>query len=117
MIGVKSDHKLSTDHIPILYRSCKSLQFTVTTKCGGQLRFWRCCSANPRLTAAVVSSLQAGKDKKGCTTLPRMDQDTCLFPVDDKAVEYYFASDARSVFCPDCLSPPPMLSTYADIRL
>ncbi|CAL8247644.1 unnamed protein product [Merluccius merluccius] len=60
LIGVKSDHKLSTDHIPILYRS-------------------------------------SGKDKKGCTTLPRMDQDTCLFPVDEKAVEYYFASDASAV--------------------
>lgn len=60
LIAVKSDHKLSTDHIPILYRS-------------------------------------AGKDKKGCGGLPRVDQDTCLFPVDKKAVEYYFASDASAV--------------------
>ncbi|XP_072560761.1 glutamine--fructose-6-phosphate aminotransferase [isomerizing] 1 [Paramormyrops kingsleyae] len=60
LIGVRSDHKLSTDHIPILY-----------------------CSS--------------GKDKKSCSTLPRMDQDTCLFPVDEKAVEYYFASDASAV--------------------
>ncbi|KAG1949258.1 glutamine--fructose-6-phosphate aminotransferase [isomerizing] 1 [Pimephales promelas] len=60
LIGVRSDHKLSTDHIPILYRS-------------------------------------AGKDKKSCSTLPRLDQDTCLFPVDEKAVEYYFASDASAV--------------------
>ncbi|XP_067251528.1 glutamine--fructose-6-phosphate aminotransferase [isomerizing] 1 isoform X2 [Chanodichthys erythropterus] len=60
LIGVRSDHKLSTDHIPILYRS-------------------------------------SGKDKKSCSTLPRMDQDTCLFPVDEKAVEYYFASDASAV--------------------
>ena len=37
----------------------------------------------------------AGKEKKGCSALPRMDQDTCLFPLDEKAVEYYFASDAR----------------------
>ncbi|XP_077078894.1 glutamine--fructose-6-phosphate aminotransferase [isomerizing] 1 [Siphateles boraxobius] len=60
LIGVRSDHKLSTDHIPILYRS-------------------------------------AGKDKKSCSTLPRLDQDTCLFPVEEKAVEYYFASDASAV--------------------
>ncbi|XP_042618736.1 glutamine--fructose-6-phosphate aminotransferase [isomerizing] 1-like [Cyprinus carpio] len=60
LIGVRSDHKLSTDHIPILYRS-------------------------------------SGKDKKSCNTLPRMDEDTCLFPVDQKAVEYYFASDASAV--------------------
>uniref|UniRef100_A0A3P8T9Q0 Uncharacterized protein n=1 Tax=Amphiprion percula TaxID=161767 RepID=A0A3P8T9Q0_AMPPE len=53
LIGVRSDHKLSTDHIPVLYRS-------------------------------------SGKDKKSCNALPRMDQDTCLFPVDEKAVEYYF---------------------------
>uniref|UniRef100_A0A8C1IR77 glutamine--fructose-6-phosphate transaminase (isomerizing) n=1 Tax=Cyprinus carpio TaxID=7962 RepID=A0A8C1IR77_CYPCA len=42
LIGVRSDHKLSTDHIPILYRS-------------------------------------SGKDKKSCNTLPRMDEDTCLY--------------------------------------
>uniref|UniRef100_A0A8C5HJ94 glutamine--fructose-6-phosphate transaminase (isomerizing) n=1 Tax=Gouania willdenowi TaxID=441366 RepID=A0A8C5HJ94_GOUWI len=39
----------------------------------------------------------ASKDKKGCAALPRVDQDTCLFPVDEKAVEYYFASDASAV--------------------
>ncbi|KAJ8263195.1 hypothetical protein COCON_G00156520 [Conger conger] len=60
LIGVRSDHKLSTDHIPVLYRS-------------------------------------TGKDKKPCTSMPRADQDTCLFPVDEKAVEYYFASDASAV--------------------
>lgn len=37
----------------------------------------------------------AAKEMKGCSTLPRVNQDTCLFPVDEKAVEYYFASDAR----------------------
>ncbi|XP_051897567.1 glutamine--fructose-6-phosphate aminotransferase [isomerizing] 1-like [Pristis pectinata] len=28
MIGVRSDHKLSTDHIPVLYRTCKELKTT-----------------------------------------------------------------------------------------
>ncbi|XP_061134556.1 glutamine--fructose-6-phosphate aminotransferase [isomerizing] 1 isoform X2 [Syngnathus typhle] len=60
LIGVRSDHKLSTDHIPVVYRS-------------------------------------SGKEKKSCGSLPRVDQDTCLFPVDEKAVEYYFASDASAV--------------------
>ena len=59
-----------------------------------------------RLTAAVVLFLPAGKDKKGCTALPRVDQDTSLFPTDEKAVEYYFASDARSVWWPEAPSPP-----------
>uniref|UniRef100_UPI001ED7F953 glutamine--fructose-6-phosphate aminotransferase [isomerizing] 1 n=1 Tax=Scatophagus argus TaxID=75038 RepID=UPI001ED7F953 len=60
LMGVRSDHKLSTDHIPVLYRS-------------------------------------SGKDKKSCGAIPRPAQDTCLFPVDEKAVEYYFASDASAV--------------------
>uniref|UniRef100_A0AAY4BSZ0 glutamine--fructose-6-phosphate transaminase (isomerizing) n=1 Tax=Denticeps clupeoides TaxID=299321 RepID=A0AAY4BSZ0_9TELE len=64
LIGVRSDHKLSTDHIPILYHSCR-----------GNL----------------------GENVKSCNSIPRMDQDTCLFPVDEKAVEYYFASDASAV--------------------
>ncbi|XP_024908554.1 glutamine--fructose-6-phosphate aminotransferase [isomerizing] 1-like isoform X3 [Cynoglossus semilaevis] len=57
LIGVRSNHKLSADHIPVLYRSYK----------------------------------------KSCGALPRADQDTCLFPVDEKAVEYYFAPDASAV--------------------
>ncbi|KAL6114423.1 glutamine--fructose-6-phosphate aminotransferase [isomerizing] 1 [Pungitius pungitius] len=60
LMGVRSDHKLSSDHIPVLYSS-------------------------------------ATKDKKGCGAIARLDQDTCLFPVDEKAVEYYFASDASAV--------------------
>lgn len=36
-----------------------------------------------------------GKDKKGSCNLSRVDSTTCLFPVEEKAVEYYFASDAR----------------------
>lgn len=43
----------------------------------------------------MISLFLAGKDKKSCSALPRTDEDTCLFPVDEKAVEYYFASDAR----------------------
>ncbi|KAK5910304.1 hypothetical protein CesoFtcFv8_004150 [Champsocephalus esox] len=60
LMGVRCDHKLSSDHIPVVYRS--------TTK-----------------------------DKKGCTAVPRSDRDSCLFPVDEKSVEYYFASDASAV--------------------
>ncbi|XP_073509734.1 glutamine--fructose-6-phosphate aminotransferase [isomerizing] 1 isoform X2 [Phyllobates terribilis] len=59
LMGVQSEHKLSTDHIPILYRS--------------------------------------GLEKKGGCSLTRVDSTTCLFPVDEKAVEYYFASDASAV--------------------
>lgn len=53
--------------------------------------------------------LLAAKDKKSCGgSLPRMDEDTCLFPVDEKAVEFYFASDARSV----TLAPSPLMVAF-----
>uniref|UniRef100_A0A8D0GW10 Glutamine--fructose-6-phosphate aminotransferase [isomerizing] 1 n=1 Tax=Sphenodon punctatus TaxID=8508 RepID=A0A8D0GW10_SPHPU len=32
-----------------------------------------------------------------CCSLSRVDSTTCLFPVEEKAVEYYFASDASAV--------------------
>uniref|UniRef100_A0A8B9QD55 glutamine--fructose-6-phosphate transaminase (isomerizing) n=1 Tax=Apteryx owenii TaxID=8824 RepID=A0A8B9QD55_APTOW len=71
LIGVRSEHKLSTDHIPILYRTGKW--------------FWSS-------SASLMS-----KDKKGSCNLSRVDSTTCLFPVEEKAVEYYFASDASAV--------------------
>ncbi|KAF1633162.1 Glutamine--fructose-6-phosphate aminotransferase [isomerizing] 1, partial [Eudyptes filholi] len=40
---------------------------------------------------------QHRKDKKGSCNLSRVDSTTCLFPVEEKAVEYYFASDASAV--------------------
>uniref|UniRef100_A0A8C5QCA9 glutamine--fructose-6-phosphate transaminase (isomerizing) n=1 Tax=Leptobrachium leishanense TaxID=445787 RepID=A0A8C5QCA9_9ANUR len=59
LMGIQSEHKLSTDHIPVLYRS--------------------------------------GMEKKGSCTLSRVDSTTCLFPVEENSVEYYFASDASAV--------------------
>ncbi|XP_018409924.1 PREDICTED: glutamine--fructose-6-phosphate aminotransferase [isomerizing] 1 isoform X2 [Nanorana parkeri] len=59
LMGIRSEHKLAADHIPILYRS--------------------------------------GMEKKSSCSVPRIDSTTCLFPVEEKAVEYYFASDASAV--------------------
>lgn len=84
LMGVRSDHKLSADHIPVLYRSCKKTFFF-------KVLFFH-ISQEYHLYSATFP---AAKDKKGCTTLSRAGQDTSLFPVDEKAVEYYFASDAR----------------------
>ncbi|KAE8618749.1 hypothetical protein XENTR_v10009483 [Xenopus tropicalis] len=76
LMGVRSEHKLSTDHIPILYRSGQSMDFSLEE----------------------MSTLKdKGLDKKGSCSLPRLDSTTCLFPVEEKAVEYYFASDASAV--------------------
>lgn len=83
-MGVRSVHKLSADHIPVLYRSCKPT-------------FYCNMSILHKNTILIFLSFPAAKDKKGCSTLPRAGQDTSLFPVDEKAVEYYFASDARYV--------------------
>lgn len=55
------------------------------------------CPYYTRIPSLFSSLYLAAKDKKGCSTLPRAGQDTSLFPVDEKAVEYYFASDARYV--------------------
>ncbi|XP_069474992.1 glutamine--fructose-6-phosphate aminotransferase [isomerizing] 1 isoform X3 [Ambystoma mexicanum] len=74
LMGVRSVHKLSTDHIPILYRT-----------------------AAPVLGHSIDDGLEQGKDKKGSCSLPRVDSTTCLFPVEERAVEYYFASDASAV--------------------
>nr|XP_015289062.1 PREDICTED: glutamine--fructose-6-phosphate aminotransferase [isomerizing] 1 isoform X5 [Macaca fascicularis] len=77
LIAVRSEHKLSTDHIPILYR-------TARTQIGSKFTRWG-------------SQGERGKDKKGSCNLSRVDSTTCLFPVEEKAVEYYFASDASAV--------------------
>ncbi|XP_069622670.1 glutamine--fructose-6-phosphate aminotransferase [isomerizing] 1 isoform X1 [Ranitomeya imitator] len=77
LMGVQSEHKLSTDHIPILYRSVsQSIDY-------------------PLEGPPIV--MNAGLEKKGSCSLTRVDSTTCLFPVDEKAVEYYFASDASAV--------------------
>lgn len=55
-------------------------------------------SVGMQIEILFVVFFSAAKDKKSCGALSRTAQDTCLFPVDEKAVEYYFASDARSVF-------------------
>lgn len=52
------------------------------------------CSSRVALCSTWPMCL-LGKDKKGSCNLSRVDSTTCLFPVEEKAVEYYFASDAR----------------------
>lgn len=47
------------------------------------------------MVADLCELCALGKDKKGSCNLSRVDSTTCLFPVEEKAVDYYFASDAR----------------------
>ncbi|KAG8574753.1 hypothetical protein GDO81_009313 [Engystomops pustulosus] len=77
LMGVRSEHKLSTDHIPVLYRSVSQ--------------------GSDYLLEKRPSLVDEGLEKKGSCSLTRVDSTTCLFPVDEKAVEYYFASDASAV--------------------
>ncbi|XP_078715725.1 glutamine--fructose-6-phosphate aminotransferase [isomerizing] 1-like isoform X1 [Lampetra fluviatilis] len=80
LIGVQSKHKLSTDHIPVLYR-CADKQV----------------SALHQLTTQWKAD-EDGKEKKAVSTLPRVDGDTCLYPIgEETGVEYYFASDASAI--------------------
>ncbi|CAH2274756.1 glutamine--fructose-6-phosphate aminotransferase [isomerizing] 1 isoform X2 [Pelobates cultripes] len=77
LMGIQSKHKLSTDHIPVLYRSVSQ-------------------SKDYSLEEMSINK-DKGMEKKGSCTLSRVDSTTCLFPVEENAVEYYFASDASAV--------------------
>ncbi|XP_054245064.1 glutamine--fructose-6-phosphate aminotransferase [isomerizing] 2 isoform X2 [Indicator indicator] len=65
LIGVRSKYKLSTDQIPVLYRTCKLINPNVKNMCNSRLK--------------------------------RLDSSTCLHAVGDKAVEFFFASDASAI--------------------
>nr|XP_045250599.1 glutamine--fructose-6-phosphate aminotransferase [isomerizing] 2 isoform X2 [Macaca fascicularis] len=63
LIGVRSKYKLSTEQIPVLYRTC---------------------------TLENVKNI--------CKTrMKRLDSSACLHAVGDKAVEFFFASDASAI--------------------
>ncbi|GAB1296005.1 Glutamine--fructose-6-phosphate aminotransferase [Apodemus speciosus] len=69
LIGVRSKYKLSTEQIPVLYRTCNIENVKNICK----------------------------------TRMKRLDSSTCLHAVGDKAVEFFFASDARVSLCsPGC---------------
>ncbi|XP_032996121.1 glutamine--fructose-6-phosphate aminotransferase [isomerizing] 2 isoform X2 [Lacerta agilis] len=63
LIGVRSESKLSTEQIPVLYRTCNIEN--VKNRCK--------------------------------TRMKRLDSSTCLHAVGDKAVEFFFASDASAI--------------------
>ncbi|KAF7249268.1 Glutamine--fructose-6-phosphate aminotransferase [isomerizing] 2 [Varanus komodoensis] len=63
LIGVRSTSKLSTEQIPILYRTCNIENVKNICK----------------------------------TQMKRLDSSTCLHAVGDKAVEFFFASDASAI--------------------
>uniref|UniRef100_A0A8C0XHL4 glutamine--fructose-6-phosphate transaminase (isomerizing) n=1 Tax=Castor canadensis TaxID=51338 RepID=A0A8C0XHL4_CASCN len=63
LIGVRSKYKLSTEQIPILYRTCNIENVKNICK----------------------------------TRMKRLDSSTCLHAVGDKAVEFFFASDASAI--------------------
>ncbi|KAH0629814.1 hypothetical protein JD844_012213 [Phrynosoma platyrhinos] len=63
LIGVRSESKLSTEEIPILYRTCNIENVKNICK----------------------------------TRMKRLDSSTCLHAVGDKAVEFFFASDASAI--------------------
>ncbi|OBS72062.1 hypothetical protein A6R68_13363 [Neotoma lepida] len=63
LIGVRSKYKLSTEQIPVLYRTCNIENVKNICK----------------------------------TRMKRLDSSTCLHAVGDKAVEFFFASDASAI--------------------
>uniref|UniRef100_A0ACB8EIK1 Glutamine--fructose-6-phosphate aminotransferase [isomerizing] 2 n=1 Tax=Sphaerodactylus townsendi TaxID=933632 RepID=A0ACB8EIK1_9SAUR len=63
LIGVRSESKLSTEQIPVLYRTCNIENVKNICK----------------------------------TRMKRLDSSTCLHAIGDKAVEFFFASDASAI--------------------
>ncbi|KAJ7421984.1 Glutamine--fructose-6-phosphate aminotransferase [isomerizing] 2 [Willisornis vidua] len=63
LIGVRSKYKLSTEQVPVLYRTCDIEN--VKNICNSRVK--------------------------------RLDSSTCLHAVGDKAVEFFFASDASAI--------------------
>uniref|UniRef100_A0A8C3ULK9 glutamine--fructose-6-phosphate transaminase (isomerizing) n=1 Tax=Catharus ustulatus TaxID=91951 RepID=A0A8C3ULK9_CATUS len=75
LIGVRSKYKLSTEQIPVLYRTCKLIN--------QKTLFLRTKITNV---------------KNICNSqMKRLDSSTCLHAVGDKAVEFFFASDASAI--------------------
>uniref|UniRef100_A0A8C0EGR4 glutamine--fructose-6-phosphate transaminase (isomerizing) n=1 Tax=Bubo bubo TaxID=30461 RepID=A0A8C0EGR4_BUBBB len=72
LIGVRSKYKLSTEQIPVLYRTCKLInQITLFLR----IKIINICNSR----------------------MKRLDSSTCLHAVGDKAVEFFFASDASAI--------------------
>uniref|UniRef100_A0A663MUD8 glutamine--fructose-6-phosphate transaminase (isomerizing) n=1 Tax=Athene cunicularia TaxID=194338 RepID=A0A663MUD8_ATHCN len=74
LIGVRSKYKLSTEQIPVLYRTCKLIN---------------------QITLFLTIKINV---KNICNSrMKRLDSSTCLHAVGDKAVEFFFASDASAI--------------------
>uniref|UniRef100_A0A8B9Z746 glutamine--fructose-6-phosphate transaminase (isomerizing) n=1 Tax=Buteo japonicus TaxID=224669 RepID=A0A8B9Z746_9AVES len=76
LIGVRSKYKLSTEQIPVLYRTYLVLHL----KC----------------LISLIGNIENVKNI--CNSrMKRLDSSTCLHAVGDKAVEFFFASDASAI--------------------
>uniref|UniRef100_A0A2K5RA31 glutamine--fructose-6-phosphate transaminase (isomerizing) n=1 Tax=Cebus imitator TaxID=2715852 RepID=A0A2K5RA31_CEBIM len=73
LIGVRSKYKLSTEQIPILYRT-------------------GICNSFLHLLGTLENVKNICK-----TRMKRLDSSACLHAVGDKAVEFFFASDASAI--------------------
>uniref|UniRef100_G1PN79 glutamine--fructose-6-phosphate transaminase (isomerizing) n=1 Tax=Myotis lucifugus TaxID=59463 RepID=G1PN79_MYOLU len=72
LIGVRSEYKLSTEQVPVLYMTCKSR------------------SPAPGGNIESVNNIRKPR-------VQRLDSSTCLQAVGNKAVEFFFASDASAI--------------------
>nr|XP_013808929.1 PREDICTED: glutamine--fructose-6-phosphate aminotransferase [isomerizing] 2 [Apteryx mantelli mantelli] len=82
LIGVRSKYKLSTEQIPVLYRTCKS---------GSAFQI-----SYIYIFFNLIGNIENVKNI--CNSrMKRLDSSTCLHAVGDKAVEFFFASDASAI--------------------
>ncbi|XP_029439585.1 glutamine--fructose-6-phosphate aminotransferase [isomerizing] 2 isoform X2 [Rhinatrema bivittatum] len=84
LIGVRSKYKLSTEQIPVLYRTLSQNSYSLDTQC-------KTPSQSTGNNIEIIKSKNKPKSN-------RRDSSTCLYPVGtEKAVEFFFASDASAI--------------------
>ncbi|XP_078509447.1 glutamine--fructose-6-phosphate aminotransferase [isomerizing] 2 isoform X1 [Lissotriton helveticus] len=93
LIGIRSKYKLSTEHVPILYRTLSQSSYTLDTQCSLSTK----STALQQLEHVIIgNNIDIRNNCK--STQNRRDSSTCLYPVgNEKSVEYFFASDASAI--------------------
>ncbi|XP_053573210.1 glutamine--fructose-6-phosphate aminotransferase [isomerizing] 2 [Bombina bombina] len=92
LIGVRSKYKLSTEQIPVVYRTLSQSTYTLDTNCS---KSTKATSIGHLEDVLIENNID---NRKIIPKAKRMDSSTCLYPVGaEKSVEFFFASDASAI--------------------
>nr|XP_033783004.1 glutamine--fructose-6-phosphate aminotransferase [isomerizing] 2 isoform X1 [Geotrypetes seraphini] len=94
LIGVRSKYKLSTEQVPVLYKSLSKDSYNIDTQCDISLQ----SNDNQEMDDLFLGNNIEIIKSKCKPRSNRRDSSTCLYPVGvEKAVEFFFASDASAI--------------------